>query len=225
LDLRGELQIGGVWVDATGQILQRQSLVHSRGRQDQGARVDPSALRPLLDNTDGRFSPDNPMGPYYGQFGRNTPFRLSLRAGATFLEIPEGGGDASTPDAAALDVTGDIDVRVDLTLLNWLQPLPGTTGIFDLFAKYSGSGRSWLLGTLNDTVLFRWSQDGTNILNAQSVPLPIPANGRLALRATLDVDNGAGGRTITFYTAPTMAGPWTQLGAPVVPRSRTRPLR
>ncbi|MER8219687.1 hypothetical protein ABTZ58_03635 [Streptomyces sp. NPDC094143] len=221
LDLRGELFIGGQWVDATGQILQRQALVHERGRQDQGARVDPSTCRPLLNNTDGRFSPDNPMGPYYGQFGRNTPFRLSLRSGPTFLEIPEGGGDASTPDVAALDITGDIDVRVDLTLLNWLQPLPGTTGIFDLFAKYSGSGRSWLLGTLNDTVLFRWSQDGTNILNAQSVPLPIPASGRLALRATLDVDNGAGGRTITFYTAPTMAGPWTQLGSPVVQAGTT----
>lgn len=221
LDLRGELQIGGVWVDATGQILKRQSLTHTRGRQDQGARVDPSSCQPLLNNTDGRFSPDNPMGPYYGQFGRNTPFRLSLRLGPTFLEIPEGGGDASTPDTAALDITGDIDVRVDLTLLNWLQPLPGTTGIFDLFAKYSGSGRSWMLGTLNDTVLFRWSQDGTNILNAQSPPLPIPASGRLALRATLDVDNGAGGRTITFYTAPTLAGPWTPLGSPVVQAGTT----
>ncbi|MGW0495040.1 hypothetical protein ACWD0Z_06255 [Streptomyces sp. NPDC003007] len=221
VDLRGELQIGGVWVDATGQILKRQALTHTRGRQDQGARVDPSELRPLLNNTDGRFSPDNPMGPYYGLFGRNTPFRLSLRSGPRFLEIPEGGGDASTPDTAALDITGDIDVRVDLTLLNWLQPEPGTTGIFDLFAKYASTGRSWLLGTLDDTVLFRWSQDGTNLLNAQSAPLPIPADGRLALRATLDVDNGSGGRTITFYTAPTMAGPWTQLGSPVVQAGTT----
>src|SRR5690606_32664187 len=31
-----------------------------------------------------------------------------------------------------------------------------------------------------------------------------------------DVNNGAGGRTIRFYTAPSIAGPWTQLGDPVI---------
>src|SRR5690606_29543555 len=37
-----------------------------------------------------------------------------------------------------------------------------------------------------------------------------------AVRVTLDVDNGAGGYTVTFYTADTIAGPWTQLGDPTV---------
>ncbi|MFC8432261.1 carbohydrate binding domain-containing protein [Streptomyces sp. NPDC057253] len=222
LDLRGELQIGGVWVDATGNMLKRQALTHTRGRQDQGDRVDPSTCRPMLNNTNGQFSYDNPMSPYYGSFGRNTPFRLSLRAGSPALEIPENGGDASTPDTAVLDVTGDIDVRVDLTLLNWLAPDANTLGVFDLFGKYSSGGRSWLLGTVDSLLFFRWSQDGTNVLQANStVPLPIPAGGRLAIRATLDVDNGASGRTITFFTAPTLAGPWTQLGAPVVQAGTT----
>jgi len=35
------------------------------------------------------------------------------------------------------------------------------------------------------------------------------------VRVTFDVDNGASGRTATFYTAPTIAGSWTQLGSPV----------
>lgn len=222
LDLRGELFIGGVWVDATGKILKRQSLTHTRGRQDQGARVDPSTLRPLLNNTDGRFSPDNPMGPYYGQFGRNTPFRLSLAAGSPFLDAPGGLGDhASTPDDASLDITSDIDVRLDATLLKWVPSAEDTSTVIELFAKYSTGGRSWLLGIEDGALFFRWSPDGTSILQAESTTLPIPASGRLALRATLDVDNGAGGRTAAFYTAPSMAGPWTQLGDPVVQSGTT----
>jgi len=43
------------------------------------------------------------------------------------------------------------------------------------------------------------------------------ANGqRGAVRAILDVDNGAAGRTARFYTASSVDGPWTQLGADVV---------
>ncbi|MEV8431992.1 hypothetical protein ACWHLZ_28100 [Streptomyces chartreusis] len=219
LDLRGELFIGGVWVDATGQILKRQSLTHTRGRQDQGARVDPSTLRPLLNNTDGRFSPDNPLGPYYGQFGRNTPFRLSLRAGTPFLELPGRELDsASTPDHSSLDITGDIDLRVDATLTNWTEP-GGFLDTVELMAKSAGGAgaKSWILGTRAGDLYFEWSADGTNVLTAVStVPMPLTPSGRMAIRATLDVNNGAGGNTVTFFVAPTMAGPWVQLGAPVV---------
>lgn len=226
LDLRGELQIGGVWVDATGKILKRQSLSHTRGRQDQASRVDPSTLRPLLNNTDGRFSPDNPLGPYYGQFGRNTPFRLSLAAGSPALVLPGNVGDhASTPDDASLDITGDIDVRVDAQLANWAESTAAAADTVELIGKYSfASGtKSWWLGTRADALFFQWSVDGTAALSASStVPLPIPASGRMAVRVTMDADNGASGRTITFYTAPSgTSGPWTQLGEPVVQSGTT----
>lgn len=110
-DVRGELLIGGQWVDATGELLKRQALRHERGRQDQASRVDPSTCAPLLNNTDGRFSPDNPMGPYYGQFGRNTPFRLSVKAGTPALELDGTPNTVSTPSVPALNVAGDLDVR------------------------------------------------------------------------------------------------------------------
>ncbi|MFE7517631.1 hypothetical protein ACFU8I_41350, partial [Streptomyces sp. NPDC057540] len=52
--------------------------------------------------------------------------------------------------------------------------------------------------------------------SAQStVAAAIPPSRRMAWRATLDVNNGAGGWTATFFTAETIAGPWTQLGDPV----------
>ncbi len=219
LDLRGELQIGGTWVDATGNLLKRQLLKHMRGRQDQGARVDPSTCRPLLNNTDGRFSPDNPMGPYYGQFGRNTPFRFSLRAGSPALDLPGTPlAVASTPDAAALDIASDIDIRIDATLSNWTN-YTTALNMIPLIGKFGvGAGtKSWFLASRDGAVYFEWSANGTDTLSASStVPLPVPASGRMALRVTLDVNNGAAGRTVTFYTASTLDGPWTQLGSTIV---------
>lgn len=226
IDLRGELQIGGVWVDATGSILTRQALTHNRGRQDQDSLMDPSTLRPLLNNTNGQYSPDNPLGDYWGQFGRNTPFRLSVRAGTPALDVPGVfSAAASTPDAAALDIVGDIDVRVDATLSNWTDYNAGTISTLHLIGKFSGTAatKSWFLGTRSGQLYFEWSADGTATLSASStIPLPVTPSGRIAVRATLDVDNGASGRTITFYTAPSgTAGPWTQLGSTVVQSGTT----
>lgn len=224
LDLRGELRIGGTWVDVTGNMLKRQRLTHIRGRRDQGARVDPSACRPLLNNTDGQFSPDNPLSPYYGEFGRNTPFRLSLRAGSPALDLPGSVGDhTSTPDNAALDIVGDIDVRLDATLSNWMDATDGLDTV-EMIGKFTfaGGGRSWVLGTRFNRLYFEWSADGTATFAASSTAdVPLPASGRMAVRVTMDVDNGASGRTITFFTAPTMAGPWTQLGSTVVQSGTT----
>ncbi|MEU6649519.1 hypothetical protein ABZ904_08730 [Streptomyces sp. NPDC046900] len=221
IDLRGEFLINGAWVDATGSLLQRQSLTHTRGRQDQGARVDPSTCRPLINNTNGQFSPDNPLSPYFGQFGRNTPFRLSVRAGSPALDlVGHFASLASTPDTAALGILGDIDIRVDATLSNWTLYdvlTLDTTQVIGKFGAVPGP-KSWFLGTRLGNLYFEWSADGSNSLSASStVPLPVPPGGRVAVRVTLDVDNGASGRTVTFYTAPSgTAGPWTQLGDPVV---------
>ncbi|MEU7962360.1 hypothetical protein AB0D09_02655 [Streptomyces sp. NPDC049097] len=218
-DLRGELQIGGTWVDCTGNLLQRHALTHTRGRRDQGVRVDPSTCQPLINNTNGQFSPDNPLSPYYGQFGRNTPFRLSARGGRPALDLPGRiNAVASTPDAAALDIVGDIDIRVDATLSNWTTYTAdlSTTQLIGKLSLAAGT-KSWVLGTRSGAAYFEWSSDGSASLSASStVPFPVPASSRLALRVTLDVNNGASGRTVTFYTAPTIAGPWTQLGDQVV---------
>jgi hypothetical protein len=62
-----------------------------------------------------------------------------------------------------------------------------------------------------------WSNDGTTILqDASTVAATVTDGQRLAVRATLDVNNGAAGHTTTFYTASAIDGTWTQLGAPVI---------
>ncbi|MEU0199128.1 MULTISPECIES: carbohydrate binding domain-containing protein [unclassified Streptomyces] len=206
LDLRGEFYIGGTWVDATGNILKRQALTHTRGRQDQGARVDPSTCRPLLNNTNGQFSPDNPMGPYYGLFGRNTPFRLSVRAGTPALELDgSAANNASTPDVAALDITGDLDLRWEGET-DWYAP-----GSRFLIGKWAESGNRAYALLIQDAALWlRFvTPAGDGLFAFASLPV-VPR--RAAVRATLDTDNGTGGFTVRLYWADTINGPWTQFG-------------
>lgn len=132
-----------------------------------------------------------------------------------------GGSKATTPDVAALDIVGDIDVRVDFTAAQWTAP-PGT--LLKLIGKgnLSASDRSWILYTdVNRKLVFRWTTNGTTSIDSVStVAVPISA-GRLAVRVTLDVDDGAGNRVTTFYTAPTIDGSWTQLGAVVTTAGTT----
>jgi hypothetical protein len=210
LDLRGELLIGGVWVDATGSILKRQALVHTRGRQDQGARVDPSTCRPLLNNTNGQFSPDNPMGPYYGQFGRNTPFRVSVRAGTPALELEgSAANSASTPDHASLDITGDLDLRWEGET-DWYA-----SGITILMGKWGDAGnRSYYLRLDNGSLYVLATRDGT-VGPFGWWPLPVLPR-RAAVRATIDADNGAGGVTIRLYWAQSLDGPWVQFSDDII---------
>lgn len=211
-----ELMLNGTWTDITPDVYTAEKIVITRGRADEGQRVDPGKCTLTLNNRLGKYSPRNPVGPYYGQIGRNTPVRVSVKAGTGFLELPGvSGAGATTADAAPLDITGDIDVRLDATLNTW----PGQSVQRELCGKWevTGGQRSWLLLLWTDgTLLFNWSADGTTVLTRQSTTgIVVPPSRRLAVRATLDVNDGAGNHVVTFYTAPTMAGPWTQLGAPV----------
>jgi len=205
-----ELQIDGVWTDITEHVYLRDRITITRGRGDEADQVEPASCKLTLNNRDGRYSPKNPRSPYYGLIGRNTPIRVYVEHGDVALTNLGGAGARVTcPDASGLDITGDIDIRVDLTANDW-----STGG--NLAGKYAISDqRSWILNVGSDDLLaLIWSPDGT--LASRQFALstePIPmAPGRRALRATLDVDNGSGGHTVRFYTAPTIAGPWTQLG-------------
>lgn len=220
LDVRIDLQINGIWTDITSDVYTTEKITITRGQADEGARPDPGKCALTLNNRSGKYSPRNPLSPYYQLIGRNTPLRVSVMTGSPFLDLPgTSAGSASTPDAAALDITGDIDIRMDALLTNWLNASDGlkTTILAGKLGSPS-SNKSWFLGVRSNRLYFEWSADGTSVIGATSTAQPvIPANGRLSVRVTLDVDNGAAGRTITFYTAPSgTSGPWTQLGSPVV---------
>src|SRR3546814_8634229 len=69
----------------------------------------------------------------------------------------------------------------------------------------------------------RWSSDGATVTGTKDSTDQVSpdAGGRLAVRATLDVNDGAGNNVVTFYTAPAIDGPWEQLGNPVTTAGTT----
>lgn len=140
--------------------------------------------------------------------------------GENYLKLPGTSGNyASTPDAAALDITGDIDIRVRVAMDDWT---PTTDQC--VLAKYNTTGnqRSYNLHVLTTGALnFQWSNDGT-VQNTKTSTSTVSFTDGTAhwIRATLDVDNGATGNTVTFYTSED-GSTWTQLGNPVVTAGTT----
>lgn len=213
---------GSTWTDITSDVRADDQIQITRGRSDWGQQVDAGRCSFSLGNTDGKYSPRNPEGAYYGQIGRNTPVRVSVNTGSVALDLPGDAGDyASTPDAAALDITGDIDIRFDATLNNWIladYPSEGRTEFdrTELIGKSSSGQVSWVLYVRLSKLYLEWSENGSTLKTAASTAdLPLTTSGRLAVRATLDVNNGAAGYDVKFYTSDSISGTWTQLGSTV----------
>ncbi len=224
LALKGEILLNGTWTDITSYIRQDDDdggfVKILNGIPDEGNGAKPSECRFQLNNYDGRFSPRNPTGPYYGYLKQNTPIRFTVRSGERTFQL-ETGQAMTTPDVAALDITGDIDLRYDATRASWSD---NRTLVTKGFQGSAGQYSYQLQVTTDGKLRINWSSLGSNTLSSTStVALPMPHSGRKAVRATLDVDNGAGGRTATFYYSSdgTMSGTWTQLGDPVVTAGTT----
>lgn len=221
--IKGELFYDGVWNDATQYLRQTEQIEITRGLTSEGGQPDPTEAALLLDNRTGDLSPRNPNSPLYNKIGRNTPMRISVDGGYPWLDLPDvAASRARTPDAAALDITGDIDVRVEAALISWNR-----VQITEICNKQqiTGDQRSWrLMQASSNKIEFTWSVLGTaaSTITVTSTMSPVVApGGRIAIRATLDVDNGLGGYTCTLWTAPTIAGPWKILGEPIVTTAGT----
>ncbi len=141
--------------------------------------------------------------------------------GEDYLALPGTSGNyASTPDAAGLDIVGDIDIRARVAAADWSPAAESY-----IVAKWTTTGnqRSYAL-TLDTTgaLILRWSADGTAVLSASSTAnlSALAANATKWIRATLDVNDGGGNRVITFYTSDD-GTTWTQLGATVTTAGTT----
>ncbi|MEW2631780.1 hypothetical protein AB0903_09005 [Streptomyces sp. NPDC048389] len=206
-----ELFYGGQW--STVPVLERSSITISRGVSSEGSRATPTkATGVLIDNRSGDYAPRNPLSPLYGEIGRNTPFKFSIDAGSPWVALPTSTDKLTTPDNAQLAITGDVDIRIDVALDDWrtAQELAGRYEI-------TGDNRAWALIIASDgSPVLLWSPDGTlasRITAAGTEPVPVHAGQRVCLRATIDVDNGAGGYDVRFYTGLTVDDDnWLQFG-------------
>jgi hypothetical protein len=134
-------------------------------------------------------------------------------SGSALLLTGATNSNASTPDHASLDITGDLDLRAHVAMDDWTP-----TAEKALLSKWTTSGnqKSYLIRVGTTGLLrFYWSADGAATLVADSTIAPTVVDGAaLWVRATLDVNNGAAGRDIRFYTS-TDGETWIQLGATV----------
>ena len=208
-----QLYYSAAWHDSMGDVDQGGVSV-STGMSAEGSTVDAARLSFTLQNPTGKYSPRNPASALYGLIGRGTPARSYVDLGAPRIDVDglTAGAGLSTPDTVLLSPTGDLDLRIEVYREDW------ETGFLDPIKKWvtTGNQRSFLLTIYQGWMWLYWSTDGSTV-NYLAPDKQIPAwAGRVALRATIDVNNGAGGHTVCFYYADHIDGTWIQLGEDVV---------
>jgi hypothetical protein len=118
----------------------------------------------------------------------------------------------SVPDEAALDITGDIDIRAYVALDDWTpaaqQPL-----VNKAIGASQFSYLFWV--TTTGALQFFFTQDGSTTLTRTSTATLTVVDGQdLWVRVTVDVNNGASGHDVKFFSSLD-GSTWTQLGATV----------
>ena len=124
----------------------------------------------------------------------------------------------STPDSASVSITGDIDIRVQLSLDDWTPSAESC-----VLSKWGAAGnRSYRLNIQTSGIpKFYWTADGTTVLSMAATTAVVAIDGKKKwLCFTLDVDNGASGRTGTFYVSEN-GWVWQTLGSAVTDAGTT----
>lgn len=229
LGVRVDIQAGGEWLDVTGDVYTRDPLTIAGGRSDEASSADPGTCTLTFNNRDGVYSPKNPRSPLFGRIGRNTPLRVSVPAGDSHMDLDgQPANYAATPDAPALGITGDLDVRMEIGTEWWGHH--DTNRVLLSRWDPAGDQRSWNLRVYEDLIKFSWTPDGTyaSQLTVSATLQRLPH--RAAVRATLDADDGTGVGIVAISWAEALEGPWYPIytwraTAPLSIYDSTAPLR
>lgn len=128
---------------------------------------------------------------------------------------------ASTPDSAAISVTGDIDLRIRLSTTDWT---PSEADTFIAKRANASDQISYIFrNDISGNLVLLWTVDGAigSLITKTSTSSVSFDSGHIAwVRATLDVDNGAAGNDVKFYTSID-GSTWTQLGSTVTTAGTT----
>lgn len=129
--------------------------------------------------------------------------------------------DALCTSSAALQVTGDIDIRAAVALGDWTPGVPGTTGVVS--KRLGSSGEFNFKVTSVGRLEISWYEGASLKILTSSVNPTVADGGLLAIRATREDTAGAGGVAVAhFYTKATTAATaaadcasdagWTEIG-------------
>ncbi|MER7234022.1 hypothetical protein ABT348_24105 [Streptomyces olivaceus] len=206
-----ELELGGTWTDVTDHVLYEKGLDVTRGTSSEGGRVTPSTLNAKFRNDDARFSANVPEGVYFDDLNLGTKARTWLALGDVAMFTEGQTGDRfRCPQTEAIRLRGDVDIRADVEPKTWRQEqvLAAQAYVFN-----SSLGKWVFYIDVAGYPHFAW---GDSILTADvASTVQVPPAARKSVRVTVDIDNGAGGHTVTFYTSDSVTGTWTQLGQAV----------
>jgi hypothetical protein len=168
-----------------------------------------TAASATLDQTDGIPCLED------GSLRMAVPPQVSTAA----LWLPGSSGNyVSCPDAAGLDITGDICIVAKVALDDWT---PGAATVI-VGKRDGGTTKSYqfYVDTSGNLALM-WSTDGSaETADTSTTPTGASNGTALWVAATLDVNNGASGYSVRFWTGSD-GETWTQLGATVVGGSTT----
>lgn len=205
VDITTELNLGGTWTDISADVRTESDMSGTRGLSSWASEADPSKYVFPLNNRHGKYSPRNPVSPYYRQLSLNTPIRISVPSPTSHLEILDDTGTVTTPHSDALNIAGDLDVRVEFD-----ATLTSATANQTIIGKWSSvaAEKQWLLSVYNGFLRFRFiTAAGLEVQAFQNVF----SYGGKVLRVTLDADNGSGAWRVQFWQAETWGGPWTSV--------------
>jgi hypothetical protein len=225
-----QLKINNVWTNVVRyntrtRILQKTGVTIKRGASGLQTHTPPGTCNWTWLDPDGVYNNENPRSPYFGVLPRNTPVRVYVprSTSALYLIDRNDGSRGQTTDKAALDITGDIEIRVDFEPRRFTRWCSGQNRGMILASKYDEpSNRSWYIRFgetgVNGNVgylAFVWSTTGANSIVANCTAM-LPTTGRISIKVTMDIDNGAGSREVKFWTSTTgITGTYTQLGSTV----------
>ncbi|WP_318205399.1 hypothetical protein [Streptomyces sp. SCL15-4] len=205
-----EMFVGGAWVDITDPYVMvrddQGNIAISKGIRDEGGNTEAGSASFPLRNNDGRFSPRNPMGAYYGQLSRNTPLRVSVPDGNGGKSYRLWGDGSEWPvswDPSGTDVWTDVSVNGPLRRVAQapapersviytavMDPLPSSVVAY--WPCEDPTGSTSLASALASGSPMTWS----------GVPAPASYSGYAASDPLPDLTNGALAGGIPKYDDP-----------------------
>lgn len=169
LDPRVRIFVNNTWEDVHLRIREGSEIEIEMGNDDEalGDEINPGICKFTFDNLDGAFTPDNPMGPYYGSLEVNTPVCVLLD------EVKD------TCSRVLSNSWGTTDTGEIYSTLSLGAPINAT--------DYSVDGSSGI-HSVPTTVAYR-----ATFFNLAASKAPIAYNGIWKIRVTLPFTDVTGG--------------------------------
>lgn len=114
---------------------------------------------------------------------------------ARFSNTGTGSGNISTPDNAAIDITGDIEIEIDMSLIDWRSPFKSR--VLGKSGAYGVELGNWEAG--DPYLIFFYVASAATVSIRSLEQLPFAPGERGKVKITHDVNDGAGSRVTTFY--------------------------